>query len=102
MTSLSSTTKQFQLSIIKTVGSKNSAALTQFIQCPMPMPKRKKHLRMNKESPSYQEISPRTILSSGCRNRKKEEWHALKDSLIGRPKQKVLTQWASHRSMVEE
>ena len=28
--------------------------------------------------------------------------HALKDNLPGRPKQKRLTQWASHGSMVEE
>ena len=33
---------------------------------------------------------------------RKDKRHALKDSLPGRPKQKGLTQWASHGSMVEE
>ena len=51
---------------------------------------------------SCQEISPRTILSSASRNRKKKKWHTLKDSLSGHPKQKGLTQWANHGSMVEE
>ena len=51
----------------------------------------KKRPRMSKENPSCQETSPRTILSSANRNHKKEEWHALKDSLPGRPKQKGLT-----------
>ena len=55
-----------------------------------------------KESPSYQETSPRTILSSANRNHKKDGWHAFEDSLPGHPKQKGLTQWASHESMVEE
>ena len=41
-------------------------------------------------------------MSSANRNCKKEERHALKDSLPGRPKKKGLTQWASHGSMVEE
>ena len=84
------------------VGSKNPAAPTHFIQGPRPMPRRKKHPRMYKESPSCQEILPRTILSLASQNRKKEEWHALKDSLPGRPKQKGLTQWASHGCKVEE
>ena len=84
------------------VGSKNSAAPTHFIQGPRPMPRRKKCLRMNKEGPSCQETSPRTILSSANRNRKKEERHAHKDSLLGRPKQKGLIQWVSHGSMVEK
>ena len=90
---------EFYLTI---VGSKNPAAPTHFIQGPRPMLRRKKHSRMNKESPNCQEISLRTILSLANRNCKKEEWHALKDSLPGCPKQKVLTQWASHGSMVEE
>ena len=84
------------------VGSKNSAAPTHFIQGPRPMPRRKKCPRMNKESPSCQETSPRTILSSANRNCKKEERHALKDSLSGHPKQKGLAKWASHRSKVNE
>ena len=33
---------------------------------------------------------------------KKEKRHALKNSLLERPKQKELTQWASHGGMVEE
>ena len=55
-----------------------------------------------RESPSCQETTPRTILSSANRNHKKEGRHAFEDSLLGHPKQKGLTQWASHGSMVEE
>ena len=84
------------------VGSKNSASLAHFIQSPRPTPRRKKHPRINKESPSCQETLLRTILSSANRNREKEERHALKDNLPRRPKQKELTQWASHGSMAEE
>ena len=84
------------------MGSKNSAALAHFIQGPRPMPRRKKRSRMNKESPSCQETSLRTILSSANQNCKKEEQHAFKDNLPGCPKQKGLTQWANHESMVEE
>ena len=91
-----------QILILKYVGSKNSTAPIHFIQSPRPMPRRKKHPGMNKGSPSCQETSPRTILSSANRNRKKEGRHAFKDSLPGHPKQKGLTQWASHGSMVKE
>ena len=84
------------------VGSKNLAAPAHFIQGLRPMPRRKKRLMMNKESPSCQETSPRTILSSANRNCKKEERHALKDSLSGHLKQKGLAQRASHGSKVEE
>ena len=66
------------------------------------MPRRKKRLRMNKESPNCQETSLRTILSSANRDHKKEEQHAFKDSLPGHPKKKGLTEWVSHRNMVEE
>ena len=69
------------------VGPKNSTSLTQFIQSPRPTLRRKKHPRINKESPSCREASPRTILSSANRNREKEERHALKDNLPKRPKQ---------------
>ena len=84
------------------VGSKNLAAPTHFIQGLRPMPRRKKRSMMNKESPSCQETSPRTILSSANQNCKKEERHALKDSLSGHLKQKGLAQRASHESKVEE
>ena len=70
------------------MGPKNSAAPTHFIQSPRPTPRRKKHSRINKESPSCKEASLRTILSSANRNREKEERHALKDNLPKRPKQK--------------
>ena len=73
-----------------------------FISSPRATSRRKKCPRTNKEGPNCQETSPRTILSSANRNHKKEEWHALKDSLPGHPKQKGLTQWVSHGSMVEE
>ena len=73
------------------MGSKNSATPTHFIQSPRPMLRRKKRPRMNKESPNFQETSPRTILSSANRDHKKEEQHAFKDSLPGHPKKKELT-----------
>ena len=52
------------LTTIVTVGLKNLAAQVHFIQNPRPTPRRKKHPRINQESPSCQEASPRTILSS--------------------------------------
>ena len=84
------------------VGPKNLATPAHFISSPRPMPRRKKCLRTNEEGLNCQKTSLRTILFSANRNHKKEERHALKDSLPGRPKQKGLTQWASHGSMVEE
>ena len=89
-------------SIFILVGSKNSAVPTHCIQGPRPMPRRKKHPRMNKESPNYQETSPRTILSSANWDHKKKERHAFKDSIPGHPKKKWLTQWVSYGSMVKE
>ena len=74
------------------VGPKNLVTPAHFISSPRPMPRRKKHPRMNYESPSCQKTSLRTILSLANRNHKKEKRHALKDSLPGRPKQKGLTQ----------
>ena len=53
---------------------------------------KEKHPRMNKEGPSCQETSLRTILSLANRNHKKKERHALKDSLPRHPKQKGLAQ----------
>ena len=73
---------------MSSVGSKNSATLTHFIQSPKPMLRRKKRPKMNKESPNYQETSPRTIPSSVNRDHKKEERHAIKGSLPGHPKKK--------------
>ena len=84
------------------VGSKNLATPAYFIQGPRPMPRRKKHPKTKKGSPSCPETSPRIILSSANRNHKKEERHTLKNSLPGRPKQEGLTQWANHGSMKEE
>ena len=87
---------------INSVGPKNLATPAHFISSPKPTLRRKKQPRTYKGSPSCQETSPRTILSLANRNHKKEERHALKDSLLGRPKQEGLTQWASHGSMVEK
>ena len=86
----------------RSMGSKNSAALTHFIQSPRPMSRRKKGPRMNKGSPNCQETSPRTVLSSANQDHKKKEQSAFKDSLPRHPKKKRLTQWVSHESMVEE
>ena len=68
------------------VGSKDSATPTHFILSPRPMPRRKKRPRTNKESPSCQETSPRTILSSANRDHKKEKRHDIEGSLPGHPK----------------
>ena len=75
------------------VGPKNLVAPAHFISSPRPTSRRKKCLRMNKESPSCQETSPRTILSSATQGHGRRKGHALKDSLPGRPQQKGLTQW---------
>ena len=73
-----------------------------FISSPRATSRRKKCLRTNKEGPNCQEMLPRTILLSANRGHRRRKRQALKDSLPGRPKQKGLTQWASHGSMVEE
>ena len=73
---------------MSSVGSKNSATPTHFIQSPRPMLRRKKRLKMNKESPNYQETSPRTILSSANRDYRGEERHAIKGRLVEHPKKK--------------
>ena len=61
------------------------------------------------EAPEDQQREPQLLagiaednLVLANRNHEKEERHALKDNLLKRPKQKWLTQWASHGSMVEE
>ena len=56
--------KYLELFVNEGVGSKNSATSAHFILSLRPMPRRKKRSRTNKESPSCQETSPRTILSS--------------------------------------
>ena len=84
---------------ILNVRSKNSAASAHFIQGPRPTLRRKKRPRMNKERV---QVAKRHRLSLANRNRKKEEQHTFKDSFPGYPKQKGLTLWASHGSMVEE
>ena len=88
--------------ILLYVGPKSLVASTHFIMGLKSTPRRKKRPKMSKKSPSCQEISPRTILSLANRNHKKEEQPALKDNLLGHPKQKKLTQWASYGSMVKE
>ena len=87
---------------ISSVGPKNLATTAHFISSPRPTPRRKKCLRTDEKGPNCQEMLPRTIPSSANRNREKEERHALNDNLPGCPKQKGLTQWASHGSMAEE
>ena len=84
------------------VGPKDLAISTNFISSPRPTPRRKKCPRMNKEGPSCQETLPRTILFLANQGHGRRKRHTHKDSLPGRPKQKAQTQWANHRSMVEE
>ena len=84
------------------MGPKDLATPAHFISSPESMLRRKKCLRTNKEVPNCQETLPRTILSSANRGHGRIKRHALEDSLPGHPKQKGLTQWVSHGSMVEE
>ena len=77
-------------------GAKGFGNPVPFISSPMPMP------RTNKEGPNCQEMLPRTILPLANRGHRRRKQQALKDSLPGHPKQKRLTQWARHGSMVEE
>ena len=74
--------------IMSFVGSKDLATPAHFIPSPRPTPRRKKCPRMNKEGPSCQEMSPRTILSSANQGHGGRKRHALKGSLPGRRKQK--------------
>ena len=84
------------------VGPKDLATPAHFISSPKPMPRRKKCPRTNKEVLNCQETLLRTILSSVNRGHGRIKRHTLEDSLPGHPKQKGLTQWASHGCMVEE
>ena len=84
------------------MGPKNLATSVHFISNLRATPRRKKCLRMNEEGPICQETLLKTILSSANQGHRRKERHALKDSLLEPPKQKGLTQWASHGSMVEE
>ena len=83
------------------VGPKDLSTPAHLISSPRPTPRRKKCPRMNKEGPSCQETLPRTILFLANQGHRRRKRHTHKDSLPGRPKQKGLTQWASHRSMAE-
>ena len=64
--------------------------------------KPKAHAEEDEMSEDKQRSSklPRDVV--GKPRSRKDKRHALKDSFPGRPKQKGLTQWASHGSMVEE
>ena len=84
------------------MGPKNSATPTHFIWSLRPMLRKKKRLKMNKESLNCQETLSRTILSSANRDHNKKERYAIKDSLPGHLKKKGLIQWVSHESMVEK
>ena len=70
------------------VGSKNLATLAHFILSPRPMPRKKKCLRTNEESPNCQAASLRKILFSANRDYRREEQHAIKGRLTEHPKEK--------------
>ena len=84
------------------MGPKDLATPAHFISSLRLTARRKKCPKTNKEVPNCQETLLRTILSSANRGHGRIKWHALEDSLPRRPKQKGLTQWTSHKSMVEE
>ena len=71
------------------VGSKNLVILAHFMSSPRPTPRGKKCPKTNEEGPICEETLPRTILSLANQGHGRKEWHALKDSLPGRPKQKI-------------
>ena len=73
---------------IHTVGPKDLATPAHFILSPWPILKRKKCSRTNKESLDYQDILPRTTLSSADRDHGRGKRHATKGSLLERPKGK--------------
>ena len=70
------------------VGSKNSTAPAYFIQGPRPMPRRKKHPRMNKESPSCQETSSGQSCPRPTEIVRKKSSMPLKTASLGVPSKK--------------
>ena len=71
------------------VGSKNLVIPAHFMSSPRPTPRGKKCPKTNEEGPICEETLPRTILSLANQGHGRKEWHALKDSLPGHPKQKI-------------
>ena len=72
--------------VIGSVGPKDLGTLAHFISGLWPIPMRKKCLKMNKENPDYQNILPRTTLSSADQNHEREKRHATRGSLLEHPK----------------
>ena len=70
------------------MGPKELTTLTHFISSPWPMPRGKKCLRTSIKSPDCQDILPRTTLSLTNRDHEKGKCHAIKGSLLERPKGK--------------
>ena len=70
------------------VGSKNLATPAHFILSPRPTPRKKKCPRTNEESSNCQAALLRTILSSANQDYRREEWYAIKGSLVEHPKKK--------------
>ena len=70
------------------MGLKNLATPAHFILSPRPTPRKKKCPRTNEESPNFQAVSLRKILSSTNRDYRREERHAIKGRLTEHPKEK--------------
>ena len=68
------------------VGLKDLEIPVHFISGPWPMPRRKKCPRTNKKNPNYQDILPRTTLSSADQNHGRGKRHAARGSLLEHPK----------------
>ena len=69
-----------------TVGPKDLGTLSHFISSPRPMPRRKKCQRTNKGNPNYQDILPRTTLSSADQNHRRGKRHFARGSPLEHPK----------------
>ena len=66
-------------------GAKGSGSPAHFISSPRPMSKRKKCLRMNKGNPDFQDVLPRTTLSSADQNQGKGKRHVARGSPLEHP-----------------
>ena len=68
------------------VGPKDLGTPTHFISSPRPIQRRKKCPRLNEGNPDYQDILPRTTLSSADQNHRRGKRHIASGSPLEDPK----------------
>ena len=68
------------------MGPKDLGTLAHFISGPWPMLRRKKCSRTNKGNPDYQDVLPRTTLSSADQNQGRGKRHTARGSPLEHPK----------------